>query len=99
LRTTHLALALALSLCAFAFTPLAGAIAPVTCSQTVAVSGVDARCDVDGAPVYAGGGCGTLCTGIILIECQEGTTPTTHAGCELPYVFCPYGPICPGPYL
>jgi hypothetical protein len=64
----------------------------------VAFGAVDVRCTVDGAPVYAGAGCGTLCTGNEIIECQEGVSPT-HFSCELPYVFCPYGPICPGPVI
>lgn len=88
----------ALSLCAFALVPVAAASIPVACSQFVAFGGVDVRCTVDGAPVYAGAGCGTLCTGTEIIECQESTPPTAFS-CALPYIFCPYGPICPGPDL
>ena len=91
---------LALSMLAFAFVPVAAAAATIACSQDAAFSGVDARCTVAGAPVYAGGGCGTLCAGTVIASCDETLSPgTPRVSCELPYVFCPYGPICPGPAL
>lgn len=97
MRARSLVLVLSAGLLAFAFVPTASAAIGVTCSQTVGLTS-DARCTVGTAPVYVGGGCGPMCVEFVLIHCEESTSPR-QASCELPYVFCPYGPICPGPAL
>lgn len=75
----------------------------VYCSQSVAVRGAAVECEVDGTPVYAGAGCGQACTGIVVLECAQAFGDVVpaffQASCSLPYVFCPHGPICPGPML